>query len=111
MRICKLCKLFQLYHEATVVNLLETVLFHKETVESADDTVIDLLDYCYRKLTRAIPEDIEDPEKDLDAADGSDTMEVSFLQCLLFLMNYLIIICLEYGLLCSSLFVACKSIM
>ncbi|CAK8688765.1 unnamed protein product [Clavelina lepadiformis] len=43
-----------LYHEATVVNLLETVLFHKESLESSGDNVLDLLDYCYRKLTSAV---------------------------------------------------------
>ncbi|XP_077972144.1 zinc finger MYND domain-containing protein 10-like [Styela clava] len=45
-----------LYHEATLVTLLETVLYHKEALESAEDTVLDLLDYCYRKLTKAIAE-------------------------------------------------------
>ena len=47
-------KIFQLYHEATLVNLLETVLFHKESWESADDTALDLLDYCYRKLVAVV---------------------------------------------------------
>ena len=48
-----LCSL-QLYHEATVVNLLETVLFHREAAEAAEDSILDLLDYCYRKLTQLI---------------------------------------------------------
>ena len=42
--------LFQLYHEATLANLLETVLFHQEACESAGETILDLADYCYRKL-------------------------------------------------------------
>ena len=41
----------QLYHEATVVNLLETVLFHEEAAQSGEDAMLDLADYCYRKLT------------------------------------------------------------
>ncbi|KAJ0039414.1 hypothetical protein NL108_015163, partial [Boleophthalmus pectinirostris] len=46
---------FQLYivihHEATIINLLETIMFHKESCEAADDSVLDLVDYCHRKLT------------------------------------------------------------
>lgn len=38
------------HHEASIINLLETVFFHKEVCESADDTVLDLVDYCHRKL-------------------------------------------------------------
>uniref|UniRef100_A0A674IXA8 Zinc finger MYND-type containing 10 n=1 Tax=Terrapene triunguis TaxID=2587831 RepID=A0A674IXA8_9SAUR len=40
-----------LHHEASIVNLLETVFFHKEICESAEDTILDLIDYSYRKLT------------------------------------------------------------
>lgn len=40
-----------LYHEAVVLNLLETVFYHKEAIESVEDDLLDLLDYCYRKLT------------------------------------------------------------
>lgn len=40
-----------LHHEASIINLLETVFFHKEVCESAEDTVLDLVDYCHRKLT------------------------------------------------------------
>lgn len=38
------------YHEATLVNLFETTLFYPEMCESADDSLLDLVDYCYRKL-------------------------------------------------------------
>uniref|UniRef100_A0ABK0LNY5 Zinc finger, MYND-type containing 10 n=1 Tax=Rattus norvegicus TaxID=10116 RepID=A0ABK0LNY5_RAT len=40
----------KVHHEASIINLLETVFFHKEVCESADDTVLDLVDYCHRKL-------------------------------------------------------------
>ncbi|NWU91903.1 ZMY10 protein, partial [Upupa epops] len=40
-----------LYHEASIINLLETVFFHKEICESAEDSLLDLIDYCHRKLT------------------------------------------------------------
>uniref|UniRef100_A0A6J0T7T4 Zinc finger MYND domain-containing protein 10 n=1 Tax=Pogona vitticeps TaxID=103695 RepID=A0A6J0T7T4_9SAUR len=40
-----------LRHEASVINLLETVFFHKEICESAEDSILDLIDYSHRKLT------------------------------------------------------------
>ncbi|XP_034247068.1 zinc finger MYND domain-containing protein 10 isoform X2 [Thrips palmi] len=35
-----------LFHEATAVALLETVLFHGDSCEALGDTAVDLLDYC-----------------------------------------------------------------
>ncbi|XP_056001157.1 zinc finger MYND domain-containing protein 10-like [Ostrea edulis] len=43
-----------LYHEATAVNLLETTMFYRETCESAEDSMADLVDYCYRRLTQLV---------------------------------------------------------
>ncbi|KAM3622208.1 uncharacterized protein V6R79_021821 [Siganus canaliculatus] len=40
-----------IYHEATIINLLETIMFHKDSCEAADGSVLDLVDYCHRKLT------------------------------------------------------------
>ncbi|XP_073447742.1 zinc finger MYND domain-containing protein 10 isoform X1 [Aquarana catesbeiana] len=40
-----------IHHEATIINLLETIFYHKEVCESAEDLVLDLIDYCHRKLT------------------------------------------------------------
>uniref|UniRef100_A0A665STZ7 Zinc finger, MYND-type containing 10 n=2 Tax=Echeneis naucrates TaxID=173247 RepID=A0A665STZ7_ECHNA len=46
---------FQLYmvihHEATIINLLETVMFHADSCQAAEDSLLDLVDYCHRKLT------------------------------------------------------------
>lgn len=46
---------FQLYtvihHEASIINLLETIMYHKDSCDAADDSVLDLVDYCHRKLT------------------------------------------------------------
>ena len=44
----------QLYHEATVANLLETVLYYRESCEAAEESVLDMVDYCYRKLTQLV---------------------------------------------------------
>ncbi|XP_022531427.2 zinc finger MYND domain-containing protein 10 [Astyanax mexicanus] len=40
-----------IHHEATIINLLETIMYHKESCEAADNAVLDLVDYCHRKLT------------------------------------------------------------
>lgn len=39
-----------LYHEATIINLLEAVMYHKEACEAAGDTILDLSDYCCRAI-------------------------------------------------------------
>ncbi|KAI8618819.1 hypothetical protein BC830DRAFT_887021 [Chytriomyces sp. MP71] len=39
-----------LYHEATLVNLLEILFYNKQTVLQAEDTLVDLVDYCHRKM-------------------------------------------------------------
>jgi hypothetical protein len=38
------------YHEASVANLLEICLFHRTSCEEAGDALVDLVDYCVRKL-------------------------------------------------------------
>lgn len=38
------------YHEASVINLLEICLYHRTSCEEAGDALIDLVDYCVRKL-------------------------------------------------------------
>merc|ERR1719498_1292517 len=38
------------YHEATVANLLEVCLFHRTSCEEAGDALVDLVDWCVRKL-------------------------------------------------------------
>jgi len=40
-----------LYHEVTIVNLLELVLYNKSACISADEKMLDLVDYCARKVT------------------------------------------------------------
>ena len=40
-----------LYHEASLINLLEILLYHESSAQVAGDALVDLVDYCYRKLT------------------------------------------------------------
>jgi hypothetical protein len=42
--------LWQLYHEATLINLLEVIFYKKEVALSGGDLLDDLVDYCHRKI-------------------------------------------------------------
>lgn len=45
------------HHEATLINLLEITFFHKDACESAgDDALLELTDYCVRKLVYLVGE-------------------------------------------------------
>jgi hypothetical protein len=39
-----------IYHEAVVCNILEIILFHRTAVENADNYLLELIDYSYRKF-------------------------------------------------------------
>lgn len=43
-----------LYHESTVVSLLEVVLYHESSCEALGDAVIDLIDYCVQAIVQLI---------------------------------------------------------
>jgi hypothetical protein len=43
---------FILYHEATIVNLLEIMLYHKHVCAAAGELMIELVDYVARKITK-----------------------------------------------------------
>ena len=43
---------FILYHEATMMNLLEVLVFHKHVCEAAGEKLVELVDYLARKLTK-----------------------------------------------------------
>ena len=46
---------FVLYHEATLSNFLEVVMFHGHVCEQAGgDLLIELTDYCARKMAMLI---------------------------------------------------------
>lgn len=51
---CSMRVYFVLYHEATLSNLLEVVMFHGHVCEQAGDLLIELADYCARKMTMLI---------------------------------------------------------
>lgn len=39
-----------MYHEASIVNLMEVMLYHRTACESSEDALVELIDYCYRKF-------------------------------------------------------------
>lgn len=41
-------------HEAIVCNILQLILFHRTAVEAADNYLLEVVDYCYRKLAGLI---------------------------------------------------------
>lgn len=62
-----------LYHEATVANLIEVLMFHKDAIEDSQDSVIELIDFWYRKLVW-LANLGDDKPKDLQ---GKEIMEQS----------------------------------
>jgi hypothetical protein len=42
---------FLVYYEATIVNLLEIICYHEHVTLSAPTAMIDLVDYCFKKLS------------------------------------------------------------
>ena len=45
---------FVLYHEATLSDFLKVAFFHGHICEQAGDSLIELVDYCARKMTLLI---------------------------------------------------------
>lgn len=39
-----------IYHEASICNLLEVLLYHRTAISSDEDSLVELIDYCYRKM-------------------------------------------------------------
>ena len=40
----------QIYHESTLTNILEVFLYHRTATETCEETLVELIDYCYRKF-------------------------------------------------------------
>lgn len=41
-----------MYHESSICNLLEVMLYHRTACESSDDGIVELIDYCYRLFVK-----------------------------------------------------------
>lgn len=51
---CTMRGYFCLYHEATITNLFEIIFFHKHAVESLGDDLMELVDFCARKIQHLV---------------------------------------------------------
>uniref|UniRef100_A0A7S3N1S5 MYND-type domain-containing protein n=1 Tax=Strombidium inclinatum TaxID=197538 RepID=A0A7S3N1S5_9SPIT len=56
-----------MYHEASICNLLEIMLYHRTACENSEDALVELIDYCYRKFV-AITHKADEYEKRRDKA-------------------------------------------
>ena len=43
-----------MYHEVSTCNFIEVLLFHRTACEAADDVLVELIDYCYRKFATMV---------------------------------------------------------
>jgi len=66
-----------LYHEVTIVNLLELVLYNKNACTSVDEKMLDMVDYCARKVTFLNTWEDEDDEDEESVKDINKYIERS----------------------------------
>ncbi|KAH8867107.1 Zinc finger MYND domain-containing protein 10 [Schistosoma japonicum] len=52
-----------MYHELLLANLLETITYHNDVVESFGDSVTDLGDWCYRALCHLVTQSASEENK------------------------------------------------
>ena len=53
-----------MFNEANLSNLLETLLFHSDAVESLGEASIDLVDYCVRQIGDIVSTDNDEQDED-----------------------------------------------
>lgn len=44
----------KVFHESVVVNLIETIMFHRTAIDAADDFLLELVDYSYRNIQKLV---------------------------------------------------------
>ena len=68
---------FILYHEATLLNLLEVLLYHETAAENIGDAMIDLVDYCARSMNSLLIKCTNKREEiHLDLDSSSEVLEL-----------------------------------
>uniref|UniRef100_UPI00398E7404 zinc finger MYND domain-containing protein 10 isoform X2 n=1 Tax=Pristiophorus japonicus TaxID=55135 RepID=UPI00398E7404 len=65
-----------IHHEATIINLLETIFYHKDVCESAEEAVLDLADYCLRKVTLMAAQSDGCEKQELDRSSPASLAEL-----------------------------------
>lgn len=44
------------YHESVICNILETFMFYRTAIDESGDFLIEVIDYCYKKISRQVAE-------------------------------------------------------
>jgi hypothetical protein len=75
--------LFQLFHEATAVEFLETLIYHSECCEALGENALELLDYCSLAIIRLLAQsnkEVSEPSQNLNACQdlGQKEMILAF---------------------------------
>ena len=47
------------YHEAVILNMLEVMLYHYTAVHESKELLIEIIDYCYKKVTPQIAKAVQ----------------------------------------------------
>lgn len=48
-----------LYHEAVILNILEVLMFHRTAIDESGEFLVEVIDYCYKKITRQLSKTIK----------------------------------------------------
>lgn len=63
--------MFQLFHEATAIEFLETLVYHSECCEALGENSLELLDYCSSAIIRLLAQsnrEVSEPSQTLNAS-------------------------------------------
>ena len=48
-----------IYHESVICNILETFMFYRTAIDESGDFLIEVIDYCYKKISWQVAESIK----------------------------------------------------
>ena len=62
---------FILYHEAVIVNLLESFLYSITACQASEDYLVDVIEYCYKMISKYISYKMKNPDDTLNYGNNS----------------------------------------
>lgn len=48
-----------IYHESVICNILETFMFYRTAIDESGDFLIEVIDYCYKKISWQVGESMK----------------------------------------------------
>jgi hypothetical protein len=72
--------MFQLFHEATAIEFLETLVYHSDSCEALGENSIDLIDYSTSAVTRLLAgskDEVSQSENNLSASQDLQKKEMT----------------------------------